>query len=217
MLVKLIALRGSLKSTDGQDRREIPIRRRRFLIGSASDCQLCCPSRRISDQHCLVLVRDSEVLVRDLDSAEGTFINGQRVSGDYKLTPGDVLRVGRLEFEVMFETGSMLAPDETAHRSEPSADPLDGDVSDWLEQQDEAERESRRQRLDSLRFQVPDTPSPKPEEEEPVAENEDADANEKTKPKKKKRGKLPKQVEPKLETEDSISAAEEGLRKLFGS
>jgi pSer/pThr/pTyr-binding forkhead associated (FHA) protein len=41
-----------------------------------------------------------DLSVEDLDSTNGTFVNDQRVSGRAALSPGDRLRVGRVELSV---------------------------------------------------------------------------------------------------------------------
>jgi pSer/pThr/pTyr-binding forkhead associated (FHA) protein len=42
--------------------------------------------------------------VRDLGSDEGTFLNGEKVSGDSALLDGDRLKVGTLEFGIRLDT-----------------------------------------------------------------------------------------------------------------
>jgi len=51
-----------------------------------------------SARHARVEPRADGVWVADLDSTNGTFVNGIRISRDRKLTSGDVLRVGETEF-----------------------------------------------------------------------------------------------------------------------
>ena len=50
---------------------------------------------RVSTEHA-ELVRDGdEVLVRDLGSSNGTWVNGERVEGEQRLESGDLIEVGR--------------------------------------------------------------------------------------------------------------------------
>jgi transcriptional regulator with AAA-type ATPase domain len=51
------------------------------------------PDERLSRAHAEVVHRDGRWLVRDLDSRNGTFVDGQRVQGEGPLTPGSVLRL----------------------------------------------------------------------------------------------------------------------------
>lgn len=58
----------------------------------------------VSVRHAAVFKQGGAFLVRDLGSANGTFLNARRVRGDLPLAPGDVLRFGpdgpRLEFTI---------------------------------------------------------------------------------------------------------------------
>ena len=80
--------------------KEIKLPAARFLIGRDEDCHLRPKSDLVSRHHCMVLVEDDGVVVRDLGSRNGTYVNDQRIVGEQLLAPGDRLRVGPLEFEV---------------------------------------------------------------------------------------------------------------------
>lgn len=81
----------------------------RFLIGRGEDCHLRPSSDSVSRQHCLLSIDGERVSVRDLDSRNGTFVNGQRLAGERSLKSGDRLAVGRLEFEIQLETPISVA------------------------------------------------------------------------------------------------------------
>ncbi len=49
----------------------------------------------ISARHAAVVAREGGYVVRDLGSAAGTFLNGQRVIGDVPLASGDMIELGR--------------------------------------------------------------------------------------------------------------------------
>ena len=53
-----------------------------------------------SARHARVEVRGDGVWVQDLDSTNGTFVNGSRVAGAQRLDHGDVLRVGETDLRV---------------------------------------------------------------------------------------------------------------------
>src|SRR5712671_1414067 len=76
-------------------------------IGRVEDntFQLAEPS--ISSHHCEVLLRGSEVVVRDLNSTNGTFINGEKVT-ESVLKPGQILRLGQIEMRL--ETDAAPGP-----------------------------------------------------------------------------------------------------------
>jgi len=70
--------------------------------------QLADPS--VSSHHCEVLLRGSDVVVKDLDSTNGSFINGEKIS-ESVLKPGQTLRLGQIELRLETEgTSSAPAP-----------------------------------------------------------------------------------------------------------
>ena len=53
----------------------------------------------ISRVHCRLSASEAQLVVEDLDSTNGTYVNGERVKA-MRLEEGDRLRVGRSEFSV---------------------------------------------------------------------------------------------------------------------
>lgn len=82
---------------DGRTR-EIEVAER-ALLGRDESCEVRIPAGVVSRRHCEILVdeEEDEVVVRDLGSSNGTFVNGERVS-QKELSPGDVLCVGPAVF-----------------------------------------------------------------------------------------------------------------------
>ncbi|HOP97157.1 MAG TPA: FHA domain-containing protein [Verrucomicrobiota bacterium] len=68
-------------------------------IGRSSDNDFQIPHPTISNRHCEVAVSESGVLLRDLGSTNGTFVNGQRVS-EVALAAGQIVRLGDIELLV---------------------------------------------------------------------------------------------------------------------
>lgn len=56
------------------------------IIGRAPGCDLFLPFPQISRRHTRVFTEANRVLVEDLDSANGTFVNGRRIDGPQELT-----------------------------------------------------------------------------------------------------------------------------------
>jgi pSer/pThr/pTyr-binding forkhead associated (FHA) protein len=73
-----------------------------FVFGRGPECHVRPNSELVSRQHCLLRVRnDGHLSVRDLGSANGTLVNGDRVLGERELNDGDKLQVGPVVLEVM--------------------------------------------------------------------------------------------------------------------
>ena len=65
-------------------------------IGRLEDNAFQIPEQSVSSHHCEVLLKGSDVIVRDLDSTNGTYINGEKIS-EKVLKPGQILRLGNIE------------------------------------------------------------------------------------------------------------------------
>lgn len=67
------------------------------LVGRMSDCFFTLDDDLTSRYHARLHVTDNELVVEDLDSSNGTFLNGQRLTGRVKtpLAHGDNLKIGR--------------------------------------------------------------------------------------------------------------------------
>ena len=82
----------------------IPLNRQKFLIGREEDCQLRPNSDLVSRHHCVIAVDDFTVRIRDLGSTNGTFVNNQRITTQVVLKQGDLIRIGKLAFEMQIRT-----------------------------------------------------------------------------------------------------------------
>ena len=76
-------------------------------IGRVEDNTFQIAEPSVSSHHCEVLLRGSEVLIRDLNSTNGTFINGEKVT-ERVIKPGQILRLGQVELRL--ETDAPAAP-----------------------------------------------------------------------------------------------------------
>ena len=76
-------------------------------IGRAEDNAFQVAEPSVSSHHCEVLLRGGGVVVRDLDSTNGTYIGGEKVT-EHPLKPGQILRLGQVELRL--EAGTPAAP-----------------------------------------------------------------------------------------------------------
>lgn len=76
-------------------------------IGRVEDNTFPIVDPSVSSHHCEVLLRGSDVVIHDLNSTNGTFIEGEKVT-ESVLKPGQVLRLGQIQLRL--ETDAMQAP-----------------------------------------------------------------------------------------------------------
>jgi pSer/pThr/pTyr-binding forkhead associated (FHA) protein len=92
-------------------------------IGRVEDNTFQIAEPSVSSHHCEVLLRGTEVVVRDLNSTNGTYINGEKVT-ETVLKPGQVLRLGQIEMRLETEsTPSSAAPSTAAPSTPPPSTP----------------------------------------------------------------------------------------------
>ena len=92
-----------------------------FLIGRTEEGDgSLAGDPEISRRHAELSDVDGEWLIEDLDSTNGTFVNGRRIDEPTPLRPGDTLKVGTTTLEV---EGSAVGPEVTAVRQVATGQP----------------------------------------------------------------------------------------------
>jgi pSer/pThr/pTyr-binding forkhead associated (FHA) protein len=76
-----------------------------LTIGRSSGNDLVLVDGLVSRHHAQIRQEGGTTALHDLDSKNGTFVNGQRVRGSIPLQPGDVIRVGQTE--LVFRPGKL--------------------------------------------------------------------------------------------------------------
>ena len=75
----------------------------RGTIGRSADCDLTITDdEEISKRHCELAVEGGYVLISDLNSTNGTFVNGVPIKSGHRLKSGDIVMVGRTEMRIVF-------------------------------------------------------------------------------------------------------------------
>lgn len=96
--------------TPGQDAgRSVRIAGRRLSIGSDPSNDLALSDRAVSRFHCRIEACDSEFVLRDVGSSNGTFVQGVRVR-ECSLAGGQRLTVGQCEILFTVDTGTIELP-----------------------------------------------------------------------------------------------------------
>lgn len=85
-------------TAEGESQRVV-LSKDKTVVGRQEGCQLRVPIAGVSRKHCEIEVEGGSIVVRDLGSSNGTFVNQERVR-EHPLAPGDLLSVGGQVFLV---------------------------------------------------------------------------------------------------------------------
>lgn len=80
------------------------------VIGRDETCQIRLASAAVSRQHCQLSRQPEGVLVKDLASQNGTYVNEVAITDAHLMKHGDVLRVGVTQFEIVAPRRRMPKP-----------------------------------------------------------------------------------------------------------
>ena len=212
------------------DGREIKISVPEFVIGRGDAAHLRPSSDLVSRKHCSIKSVNGKVVITDMGSRNGTFVNGELLKNPHEAKPGDRVRVGRLQFEMVIDIAAaslkkkkVKSVVEAASRTveaKPSQS-LEDSITDWLVDDDDdspfEEKEafvahetiqlSAEETQEFLRTDAESEEAVEPTDGEGEAEVE-AVSKRKDTP-----GKLPPQ--PKQHHVDSTDAAGDVLKQFF--
>ena len=230
MQVKLRVLSGS------HEGKEIGITSEKFLIGRSESCQLRPKSESVSRKHCVLVMKDNRLLIQDLKSRNGTYVNDKRLPIDKAkvLKAGDQLRIGKLLFEIEIEHGLQAAKKpEVTDMGDAAARTVEAgshdsrfeevDVDAWLDEADQIDRvrklsdpETRQFRLDQAAADDSGDISSDGSDSTDLSVNDsDSGVKDKRKAVKKKTpGKLPEGYR-KAMSDNSRDAADNALKRFF--
>ncbi len=85
-------------------------------IGRAPTNQIVLKDERCSRNHLEVFLSAGQWMLRDLDSRNGTLIGTQRVSGDWPLQPGDIIRIGKSQLVFVHRLAEAFADSTSVMR-----------------------------------------------------------------------------------------------------
>lgn len=87
----------------------IPLNTKRFLVGREQDCHLRPNSDSVSRHHCVFVIDDYTVRLRDLGSTNGTRVNGELIRHETVLKDGDEIHIGKLHLQLNVRAGVAVA------------------------------------------------------------------------------------------------------------
>src|SRR5215831_7803040 len=65
-----------------------------ITIGRVDENDICLPKGNISKKHTKIVVKDGKIIVLDLKSTNGTYVNGKKLAGPQVIQPSDNVYIG---------------------------------------------------------------------------------------------------------------------------
>jgi len=92
--------------------KKLLLEKKRYILGRSDTADLILSNKEISRQHARLDFREGNYVIKDLNSTNGTFVNGKKITESI-LKPGDEIIIGG--FSIFFDDGSGVFPyyDET--------------------------------------------------------------------------------------------------------
>lgn len=109
-----------LVKTEGLGMQAIELRMGVNRVGRSRDCEVCLPHTTVSSQHAELALSNDGVYLRDTNSTNGTFLNGQPV-GESWLVPGNEIRFGDVELLVESTEANIAIPELQQGEPAPAA------------------------------------------------------------------------------------------------
>lgn len=78
---------------ENQPTQQVPISQDEIIVGRDESCDVPLPERQISRQHIRIYRQNDRFYVQDLDSKNGTWVNGQPLKGSTELHDGDEIQL----------------------------------------------------------------------------------------------------------------------------
>ena len=87
---------------------EIALDRDEISIGRGQDCDVVLNDKKASRKHAIVMRAGLQFVLKDLESANGTYVNGKKVS-EVELSGEDKIRIGAVEFQFLAKSAQYEA------------------------------------------------------------------------------------------------------------
>ncbi len=104
----------------------ITLRAGKLYLGRSPECELAISDPAVSRRHARLWVSATQIVIEDLGSQNGVYVNGARIQGPSELRAGDVLRICTHELELVQTQIEPEPEEEDANRYRITADTLTG-------------------------------------------------------------------------------------------
>lgn len=103
----------------------ITLRAGKLYLGRSPECELAISDPAVSRRHARLWVNATQIVIEDLGSQNGVYVNGTRIQGPCELHAGDTLRICTHELELV-QTQLEPEPEDDSNRYRITADTLTG-------------------------------------------------------------------------------------------
>lgn len=86
--------------TGSDEARRVRVRHQGHVVGRSPDADIHIDDPYASEFHARVGLQDERVVVHDLGSTNGTYVNGRRVTSPTSASRGDTVQIGKTILEV---------------------------------------------------------------------------------------------------------------------
>jgi len=104
----------------------ITLRTGKLYLGRSPECELAISDPAVSRRHARLWVNATHIVIEDLGSQNGVYVNGSRIQGPRELRAGDVLRICTHELELVQTQVPPEPPPEEVNRYRITADTMTG-------------------------------------------------------------------------------------------
>src|SRR5881275_2021216 len=94
-----------------------------ITIGRVDENDICLPKGNISKKHTKIVVKDGKVIVLDLKSTNGTYVNGKKLAGPQVISATDKVYIGDFILNIEPPEAVEDAPPDDAPLPEESSGP----------------------------------------------------------------------------------------------
>ena len=105
------------RSADGDDQHRTKITKDVTTVGRRPDNDICLSHNTVSGRHARLEVTDNGLFLTDLDSTNGTLLNGHKVTQPIELSDGDVVHFGRVMFLIEEQVKPKLSLSDISNKT----------------------------------------------------------------------------------------------------
>lgn len=110
MKAKLVVVGGDIEASSFEIR--LPA-----VIGRAKNATLSLTQPLISRRHCELYEKNGRLVVRDLGSLNGTFVNNEQIESEHIVEPDQLLTIGTVTLRAQYDVGSCVTRETQADDS----------------------------------------------------------------------------------------------------